>query len=158
MGIPKVAGETLFSLQHGGVQTPTASSFASFRLWWKYRGLLRILSRSDVLLSSTKVGRGKTAVSRLMGELTSASRKEVGLLRTDRGRVLRLGVTGRLDVKGAVRVIAHTHTNGMIGLSADDYLSIFLNPVRRHRSTIIVGPSGLWRRYDSKQSILGGNF
>jgi hypothetical protein len=93
-----------------------------------------------------------------MGELTTASGRELALLRTEEGRILRLGMPGHVTIRGAIRVVAHTHTNGRIGLSPDDYLAIFLNPKRKHRSTIIVGPSGMWRRYGSNQEILGGNF
>jgi hypothetical protein len=93
-----------------------------------------------------------------MGELTSASGGEIALLRTERGRILRLGAKGKVNARNATRVIAHTHTNGKIGISRYDYVEIFLNPKHAHRSTIVIGPNGLWRRYTSRQEVLGGNF
>jgi hypothetical protein len=112
------------------------------------------------LLETINVGKSREAVFRLMGELTSASGCEIALLRTAKGRVLRLGIPWHVSRKGALRGIAHTHTNGKLGVSPDDYL-IFL-PSRvgglGQRSTINIGPSGLWRRFTSNGMVLGGNF
>jgi len=117
------------------------------------------LKGGEVLLASTAVSRTKAAVFGLMGELTAATGAEVALLRMSQGRVLRLGFSDVKEVPaiGALRVIAHSHPSGKLGISGDDFRVAFLDPKRKQRSTIVVGPSGDWRRYTSDQKILGGN-
>jgi len=149
--------------QRGGVQTPTLGFVDRWRLWWKHRKLLGQLKQGDVLLDSVGVARTKSDVFGLMGELTASGGREVALLRTSGGLVLRRGyiMGGKevLNFAGASRVIAHTHPDGRLGLSVLDYLNIF-KPIQGggQRSTIVIGPSGAWRRYTSYQGILGGNF
>lgn len=145
------------AIQHGGISTPTAGFLASWRLWWKHRDLVKALRNGEVLLNAIPRENRRESIFPLMGELTSALGGEIAL-RTSQGLILRLGVPGKVNVKHAKRVIGYTHTNGKIGISSDDYLQIFFHPKRAHRSTIIMGPKGLWRRYTSRQEVLGGNF
>jgi hypothetical protein len=159
--------EMAAAIQRGGVQTPTFGFADRWRLWWKHRELLGELRRQGstggVLLDTIDVARTKTDVFRLMGELTAGGGREIALLPTEAGLVLRQGFgrTGMqvLGITGASRVIAHTHPNGKLGLSGCDYLNIF-KPFGDdgQLSTIVVSPSGAWRRYTSNQTILGGSF
>lgn len=144
-------------VQRGALRTPKVGFFKCWQLWWKHRLLVMRLRQGDVLLEPIQAGADRESIFRLMGELTSASGREIALLRTPHGRVLRMGISRQVGIQGAIRVIAHTHSNGRIGLSVEDFLVIFLNPQRRHRSTIIIGPTGAWRRFSSSQEILGGN-
>ena len=154
----KLGGEALAAVQSGGVQTPKVGWFDSLKLRWEHRDLIRQLNQGDVAVDAMQVVRTKSSVFGRMGEITAATGREVALIRTEAGLVLRLGTRGRVNVAGATRVIAHTHPSGRLGLSIDDYISVFNHPTRAHRSTIVIGPSGFWRRYTSNQTILGGNF
>ncbi len=147
-----------------GAPTPTFSLVQRWKLWGKHRDTLTQLKkatpRQDVLLSDITSDRSLAGITKLMGELTAGGGKEIGLLRTRQGLVLRQGFVrgGKqyLDVQGASRVIAHSHPNGRIGLSADDRLQIFGD--LGQKSTIILGPKGFWRRIADDLSIVGGNF
>src|SRR5262249_22203556 len=119
------------------------------------RSLIRQLRQGDVSLDDVEVARTKDATFGLMGKLTAATNREIALIRTQEGLVLRMGQSGTISAAGAIRVIAHTHPSAILGISADDFTTIFLS--RLHKSTIVVGPKGFWRRYASNQVVLGGN-
>jgi len=109
--------------------------FIDLALAQKHSGLINLLRQGDVVMPS-----GSMTAS-LMGDLTSATGREVALLRVDGVRVLRLG--GPQEFRGfdASRVIAHTHPSGILELSGGDIQSFqMFQPAQR--STVLVGPSG----------------
>jgi RHS repeat-associated protein len=151
--------DVLRATQRGVADTGRVGLFKSMKLWFKHRALISQLKQGDdVSLSSIAVGHSKEAVFGLMGDLTAASSREIALLRTKAGTVLRMGSASAVTRKGATLVIAHSHPNGKLGLSPEDYITVFLNQKYKQKSTIVVGPTGAWRRYSSSQEIQGGNF
>lgn len=69
---------------------------------------------------------------------TAVTGSEVALLRlTDGRRVLRLGNFNSVSVDGAARIIAHTHPNGFLALSAAD---VYMLRVLGQRSSVLIDP------------------
>lgn len=81
------------------------------------------------------------ASKKMMGEITTATNREVALirLRATGERVLRMGTRDSTQMYGAGRLIAHTHPSGSMKLSRAD---VRVMRVLRQRSTLIVGPTG----------------
>ncbi len=154
--------------QVGSVFAGRVGLIGQLKLHFKHRALLQQLKKGvDVPLSSVVTGaRTRAKVFGLMGELTAAASREVALLRTRAGLILRMGPKriagkgGTVSAARATRVLAHSHTRGYLHISTGDYTAIFMLKrgfkQRPHKSTIVVGPTGGWRRYTSDQGILGG--
>lgn len=88
-----------------------------------------------------------TVISQLMGELTVASGREVGLIRIGNQRVLRLGWADGIDLSDAKRVIAHTHPSGDLRFSGqlgglDGDIPMFRLNQPRQRSSVLIAPDG----------------
>jgi RHS repeat-associated protein len=107
----------------------------------KYQSLINDLSRAPVQVRPGQVSR------HLMGDLTTASGREVGLVRVDGQRYLVLGESDRIDLSWAERVIAHTHTSGDLrfsgelgGLEGDIPSFRIYQPTQR--SSVLIAPDG----------------
>ncbi|MEW6735309.1 MAG: RHS repeat-associated core domain-containing protein [Acidobacteriota bacterium] len=138
------------------VKTKAANEYSTSEvldLQFKHESLIRILSRGE-----DKVIRRGTypaqELANLMGEITIATGREVGLLRVGGQRVLRLGDSVSVFTGDAERVIAHTHPSGKLKLS-DNFINgerfgdipTFQNYHPKQRSTIIIGPTGQGGRF-----------
>ncbi len=104
-------------------------------------GLIRRLEEGDVLAPSGSMS------AKLMGELTVGTGREVGLIRVDGRRILRLGSIDSIDMQDAEFVIAHTHPSGILQLSgrvggSNGDIPAFLMYQPHQGSTLLIGPSG----------------
>jgi hypothetical protein len=116
----------------------------------KHSDLISQLRNGPVVMPSGSLS------SQLMGELTLATSKEVGLWRlADGSRVLNLGLRGSVGApSGATRLIAHTHPSGVLNFS--DHVNAagtrvgdvaaFSKLLPNQRSSVLIGPSGAARR------------
>ena len=77
----------------------------------KHAGMIGRLMEGDVPMPSG------AASGKMMGELTTATGREVALLRVDGVRILRLGTSDGVFAGDASRVIAHTHPSGILKFS-----------------------------------------
>ncbi len=94
----------------------------------------RLESGEDLVLGPGQASRKR------MAEIAAATGREVALLRTREGqRILRMGDEGSVPMKGARRLIAHTHPKGILRFSRADRLVL---RVLRQRSSVLIGPSG----------------
>jgi hypothetical protein len=148
-------GASLGALEVGGINAGKVGLFQRLTLRWQHRALISRLKRGDVAIADIAGTSTKEGAFGLMGELTAATNREVALVRTVECRVLRLGSETRISTSGVSGVIAHTHPSGRLGISPIDYRTYFLGG--KHQSTIIVGPTGAWRRFTSYEGIPGGN-
>ena len=161
------------AIQRGGVQTPKVGLIDRWKLYFENRQLIAQLKKKgiegDVLLDSLGIERTKAAVFKKIGDLTAGSGNEIALLRTQKGLVLRMGTPKEVPLKGAIRILAHSHPDGRLGFSTADWTNVFVRKrglmkrelkteFHSHKSTILIGPSGAWRRYSANQTILGGSF
>ncbi|MCH7725027.1 MAG: hypothetical protein IH991_00900 [Planctomycetes bacterium] len=107
----------------------------------KHQALINVLQRGDVAMPSGG------ASARLMGELTVATGREVGLIRVGGRRVLRLGDADSIFMADANRVIAHTHPSGVLRFSGEvggelGDIPSFLRYQPRQRSSVLIAPDG----------------
>lgn len=107
----------------------------------KHQTQIRLLQRGDVAAPAGTVNR------QLLGELTIATGREVGLIRVGNQRVLRLGSTDNFNLADAKRVIAHTHPSGDLRFSGrlggqTGDIPAFREFQPRQRSSVLVGPDG----------------
>jgi hypothetical protein len=109
--------DDLGTFQRGDVQTPKVAFFKGLRLRWLHRRLIRRLRRGDVALEAIQIRKTKAGVYRLIAEITGATGTEVAFIRTEFGLVKRLGTRAKVSMRGALRVIAHSHPTGRLGLS-----------------------------------------
>ena len=105
----------------------------------KHQALIKVLQQGDVAMPSG------AASARLMGELTVATGREVGLIRVGGRRVLRLGDADGIFMADAQRVIAHTHPSGVLQFSGEvggelGDIPSFLRFQPRQRSSVLIGP------------------
>ena len=89
--------------------------------------------------------------TKLMGELTVASEREVALLRIGGKRYLRLGIVDEFGhgvlIADADRVVAHSHVSGELRFSVgpDSDMAVITNPVynlTKQKSSVLVAPDG----------------
>jgi hypothetical protein len=107
----------------------------------KYQSLLTDLSRAPVAVRPGSVS------SELIGELTTASGREVGLVRAGGQRYLVLGDSSSIDLSWADRVIAHSHPSGDLRFSgalggAEGDIPSFRLYQPGQRSSVLIGPDG----------------
>jgi hypothetical protein len=112
----------------------------------KYQSLINVLQRG------VDVPMPRGAVSwKMMGEITVATGKEVGLIRVGKVRVLRMGTYDGIDLSDATRVIAHTHPSGNLRFSgvlggADGDIPMFRLYQPKQHSSGLVAPDGTFKR------------
>jgi hypothetical protein len=108
----------------------------------KHQSLIKQLERGqDVHMPSG------AASSKLLGEITAATGREVGLIRLEGKRWLRMGSADSIDMSDASRVIAHTHPSGDLRFSgllggSDGDISMFRLYQPRQRSSGLIAPDG----------------
>ena len=125
-------GALLNEIQQGGYNSGKVRFLRSKYYQFKYRKLIGKLNKGDVRVSEATGAKSKEEIFGLMGRITAATEREVALLRVGKNLVFRMGPQkksgrpGTVSIKGANRVIAHTHPNGILGLSMADYLHIFV--------------------------------
>ncbi len=85
-----------------------------------------------------EVPAGTKGILTMMSDLSVVSGKEVALVRLQSGRrVLMMGSAGRVNVKGATRIIAHTHPEGSLRFSSPD---VRVLQSRGQHSSVIISP------------------
>ncbi len=107
----------------------------------KHQTQIRLLQQGDVAAPAGTVNR------QLLGELTVATGREVGLIRVENQRVLRLGGPDSINLADAKRVIAHTHPSGDLRFSGrlggqTGDIPAFREFQPRQRSSVLIGPDG----------------
>jgi hypothetical protein len=111
-----------------------------------HQSLINLLERGrDVSMPSG------AASSKLMGEITAATGREVGLIRVGGKRVLRMGTIDEIDMSDASRVIAHTHPSGDLRFSGvlgggDGDIPMFRLNQPKQRSSGLIAPDGTFIR------------
>ena len=112
----------------------------------KNQSVIRLLERGqDVQMPSG------AASSKLLGEITVATQREVGLIRVNGKRVLRIGDVDGIDMSDASRVIAHTHPSGdlrfsgVVGGIQGDIPSFHIYQPSQ-RSSGLIAPDGTFKR------------
>ena len=78
----------------------------------------------------------------MLGDLTVATGREVGIARVDGVRVLRIGDVDAINFADASRVIAHTHPSGNLHFSGGDIFAGFRVYQPGQMSSVLVGPTG----------------
>lgn len=129
--------------------TPGVKDISALTKMWyrfKHRKIIKNLTKGDVYMPKGSASSG------LMGEITAATNKEIGLLRISGLRVLRLGKSDNsLSTKGAEKIIAHTHPGGNLHLSETlveingVYHIVGDMPVLRklgQKHSVVIGPTG----------------
>ncbi len=106
-------------------------------LKFKHQALIKALEIGDVPMPSG------SASAKLMGEITVATGKEVGIFRVGGQRILRLGSVDDVGhfilLDDVERVIAHTHPSGRLIFGADDIAALRL---RGQLSSALISPDG----------------
>ena len=85
--------------------------------------------------------------AKLMGELTTATGREVGLIRVDGRRLLRMGDADSIFMGDAQRVIGHTHPSGVLRFSGEvggrsGDIPSFMQFQPKQKSSLLIGPDG----------------
>jgi hypothetical protein len=110
-------------------------------LQMKHQGLIRQLQQGDVHMPSGSMS------AKLMGELTTATGREVGLIRVDGRRLLRMGDADSIFMGDAQRVIGHTHPSGVLRFSGEvggrsGDIPSFMQFQPMQKSSLLIGPDG----------------
>jgi len=147
---PVAFGDSLVAPSKGRYLDPKSVSDFSLSerldLRARHQSLINFLERGqDVVMPSG------SASSKLLGEITAATGREVGLIRVDGKRILRMGSVDGIDMSDASRVISHTHPSGDLRFSGvlggvDGDIPMFRLYQPRQLSSGLIAPDGTFTR------------